>query len=382
MTPDYVPVLKAKGGEFEALKNLKPASLSKVRPVLEVPSLAPEKIQMTKKYRESATPRIVFLDTLAEQIINLPSNLTYHLDIRDWAPNSVTESGEHILSFLYRRLKDQGKPINPVVSYASWDDPDYQRSILHLPLTPDSKVGIRIEREDHEDFDDAEFFLEKIVRIVESLSLNVSQCGVIVDFGDLSTSSAIETQEVLEKVLSLLSSRGFEFVSLAGSSIPVFISEVVPEPNSDAIWLRKEVNAWKAVKQTHPASKLVFGDYGVRSPNSPDYAPNPNVNGKIRYTIPEHFYVIRGHSMQKGEKGGQFHGLARRLVSSQYFMNPNFSWGDQKAYECSTKSHGPGSQPGSLVKWLAYDTNHHAEAVLLEVFEFNHSLHPALRELI
>lgn len=375
MTPHYIPIYKAKSSEFDATRNLKTASLQKVRPIFEIPAFTERKRTSSQKYLESSSPMSLYLNGIAEELSGLP-DVTYHIDINDWPSHSSVESGEHIMSFLYRRLIDLGCALNPVVSYLAWDDPDYRNALEHLPLSTNSKVIIRLENEEHEDLDDPDHFLTKILDILNSLSLEPHQCGVLIDFSDISDRPSIDIQETIEKVLSQLVFWDFEFIAMAGSSMPLFVSSVVTEENSDAVLTRKEVNPWKALRAAYPDVNLVFGDYAVRNPDAPDYAPNPNVNGKIRYTIPDNYYIIRGHSMQKGEKGRQYHELARLLVRSPHYKGPEFSWGDKMAYECSTRTPGPKSKPGNPTKWLSFDTNHHTEAVLTEVFEFITSVNP------
>ncbi|MCZ6094613.1 hypothetical protein O5171_07285 [Escherichia coli] len=52
-----------------------------------------------------------------------------------------------------------------------------------------------------------------------------------------------------------------------------------------------------------------------------------HANGKIRYTIENKYFVARGHSKQKGNKGAQMYDLARIIVKSPYYLGAGFSWG-------------------------------------------------------
>lgn len=368
MIPEYAPILKAKKGELDALKHLKSSSLSKIRPILEIGTLSEDRIAAVKKFKNSATPFARYLIDQAEQLAELPDGFCYSLDIRDWSTNATVESGEHVLSFLYRRLDDLGLEIHPALNYEFWIDPEYQSAFKNLPFSRDSEVVIRLGAEALEDMEDIDYFLAEMSGIMMDIPVDISNISAVIDLSDITLASAIEVQERVDAALEALSYLPFKYVSMAGSSLPASVSEAVQTRNSTALLLRKEMNAWKALIRAHPTLNLVFGDYGVRNPQSLDGIKNPNTNGKIRYTIKEHHFVLRGHSVQEEDGWGQHHELARNLVDSTHFSDsaPSISWGDQQILECQGRS----TRPGNSTTWIGYDTNHHIEAVLLEVFEF------------
>ncbi|MGM0704089.1 MAG: beta family protein [Pseudomonadota bacterium] len=158
MTLEYMPVFKARQGEFEAVKHLKSSTLTRVEPIFELPTLSEYKIRNTKSLRESQEPIALHLSKVADQIYALPHHLRYYVDIRGWAPNAVVESGEHILSFVCRRLYDLGVTVCPVASYDFWADPEYQGALRSLPVTTGSHFVIRLGPDALEDMDDPQFF--------------------------------------------------------------------------------------------------------------------------------------------------------------------------------------------------------------------------------
>ncbi|OUE44477.1 hypothetical protein BZY95_06350 [Billgrantia desiderata SP1] len=364
MALEYMPVLKARQGEFDALSKLKNSTFGRVEPVLELPTLSEYKIRTTKCLRESSEPIALHLNKAAEKIAMLPHQLTYYVDMRGWAPNAVVESGEHILSFVCRRLRDLGAKTCPVVSYDLWADPEYKNALRSLPLTPESPVVIRLEADALEDMDDPDYFLENLSEMLSALSLSPDRCTAMLDFGDVTNVPVIDIQSKLEAGVSLLSGFYFRNISIAASSISALIGDMVSEKNSTAIVMRREINAWKVVKTLYPRGNLIFGDYGVRNPNSLEDGPYPDVNGKIRYTFEGGFFVLRGHSMRQFSKGAQYDVLAQALVESPYYMGEEFSWGDRCASVCPARSPG---------KWVGFDTNHHIEAVVMEIIEFKQS---------
>ena len=91
--------------------------------------------------------------------------------------------------------------------------------------------------------------------------------------------------------------------------------------------LRREYIAWKAIRNVFPNNLVVFGDYGIVSPNSADGIRTPHANGKIRYIIKNEYFVVRGHSRSQGNKGEQMYDLSEIVVNSSYFQSRKFSWG-------------------------------------------------------
>ena len=135
---------------------------------------------------------------------------------------------------------------------------------------------------------------------------------------------------------------------------------------------------WQMLRTQYPHINWLFGDYGVRSPNTGEDVISPHTNGKIRHTIDKHFFIVRGHSVQIGAKGGQMYDLAKKLVESPHYLNPEFSWGDSQIFQCSL---GQGT-PGNSTTWIAIDTSHHIAYSVAEVMEFEKSVTAASSETI
>ena len=84
---------------------------------------------------------------------------------------------------------------------------------------------------------------------------------------------------------------------------------------------------------------------------------------KIRYTLDDHWLIVKGHSLATPPKYGQFHSLARKLIRQREYMGPAFSWGDNYAAECAKGK----ATSGNLAKWVKVDTNHHLTFVAHQI---------------
>ena len=362
----YVPLMAAKQGEFVALKNLQTSISDKTMPLFELPAQK----QGTKVF-EKAICR-----TAAKAGKAWPGRPAF-LDISKWSPNARTESGIHILEYSFSQFRSNGTPAHPVVGYDRWDDPAYIQALKNIRTMFPVMPCIRLDREAIQaDMLDVPYFSARINDIMASLIVSQSNCYVLVDFGDVSTISVLDLIEDAENAVSVLRSLGFGTVIIAGGSMPAAVNEAVETPDADGCIPRIEMLAWKAIFSGSQDRNIVFGDYVIRNPNAADGVIAPHANAKIRYTIDNQFYVVRGHSKKLDSLTIQHKELSAKVVGSAHYMNltPPFSWGDGELLNCSTGV----KEIRESTTMIAVDTNHHIRAVISEVFEHQQTVAPSL----
>lgn len=365
MTPTYIPILKAKKGEFDALKNTSSATAQRIQPIFEVPAFTGS-IANGKRFENMPQPTVAYLNEIAAKIASVRSGMPCFLDSRHWASNATLENGEHILSYTLSRLIALEVPVNPVVNYDVWDDPEYQEVFKNAGASSAGTLCIRLESDAFDDMDDPEYFIRRLNSIITTTAFPEARICILIDFRDTNMLSVIDMQAVAEKCIETLSAWDFSYIGIAGSSIPIMINDAVEEINSTGYVTRKEVLTWKALRKAYPKQNLVFSDYAIRNPNAVDDVPAPHANGKIRYTISNQFFVVRGHSLQFHNKGKQYHRLSAEVVNSPHYMGPNFSYGDEHLFQCSKGKGGCGNSTTRIT----IDTAHHLKAVTVEVIEF------------
>jgi hypothetical protein len=374
MIPKYVPILKAKKGEFDAFKNLPDNIQINTLPVFELPTLSTQKLG-NSIYSGANNPREIFINTCASEINSSVKSKVLGVDIHSWPANATIENGDHILSTLTSCLSSYGFTVMPVIGYDRWEDEEYS-TVLKLLSQRFDRFILRLDSYAFEDMIEEDLFLETLEDIISSMGLDSSKCSVILDFGDVSKENIIDMNESIDSALNLLNDFGFSFVSIAGCSITPDINDMVSQKNSTGIVVRKEFKVWKSVRKFAPKAKFVFGDYGISSPSLGDDIIAPDAHGKIRYTVSESYYVLRGYSRRTGEKGAQMHKLCQDLISSSYYFGSSFSWGDERIYTCANFGVVSGKKPfvGNPTSWVSIDTNHHIKYVVQEVTEFEQSL--------
>lgn len=352
--PAYVPILKAKKGEFDALVNLSGSASDKVIPLIDIP-------------RPSDPERTIgeFLQKTANNIGKVRAGNTIFLDMFYWDARMQMETGEHVLSYMCTKLKSLGVFVNPVIGYDRWDEPQYQYALQTIERRTDQSFCIRLDTDAIADIADTDFFEERLDEMVKILDLRYEQCSVMLDFGDISKYALLDIIDTAKNAVAWLSSKNFRYVIITGCSLPPSISDAVHAQDTSSLVLRKEMLVWKSVTSEMPTTPIVFGDYCIRNPLSQENIIAKHQNGKIRYTINNHYFVVRGRSKQLTPLTEQNYELANILVQSRHYLGASFSWGDQRIFDCSQKNF-----KGNSTNWVSIDTNHHIETVLAEIFEY------------
>jgi hypothetical protein len=373
MLPIYVPINRAKKGEFDTYKHL-PASVKRsILPIFELPSMSSKMLE-SKKYSSVPDPIGFYIQNKSHDIYDAMRDKLIGIDIHSWAPNSTIVTGEHILDYYSSCLEQLGCKVIPVVGYDRWEDEEYSTVLKQLSKSNDCFI-IRLDEDAFQDMLEEEYFLETFENIVSSLNLNSKKSAVILDLGDVSksTSTIVSLHEKISTALSLLSKYNFGFISIAGCSVTSDINGMVSKANSQGTVVRKELKAWKSVKSLSSNVNLVFGDYGVVNPTISDDIIAPGANGKIRYTVEDSYFVVRGYPKNTKEKGAQMHELSRRLIASGHYNRTSFSWGDKMISLCANEEFADGKKTpfkGSSTDWVAIDSTHHMTYVINEVKEY------------
>lgn len=364
MNTVYFPIMKALTAEFSALAELKPDSADQVIPLFELPG-----VPNRKAYRESSTPITEFIGDTSESIGELWAGKYVMFDAYHWSPTETTEHGEHIIPYAYEALNFWGVKAVPVVGYDRWGVQEYELALQSISRKHKGKFCIRLDHTAFEDSAEPEFFQENLDEIISLLELQPSNCHVVLDFEDVTSTAVIDLMSKFESLFNLIAGYGFMSYSIAGCSLPKTINIAVKKPNTCGVVLRKEMLLWRNARQLFPNIPIYFGDYGVRGPGTNEGVRNKHTNGKIRYTIDKEYYIARGQSISMPPKGEQMWELANKIIMSGHYLGPDFSWGDSEILRCSNRKF-----KGNAGQWIAIDTNHHLTYVVAEVTEFERTM--------
>lgn len=350
----YVPLMAAKSGEFTALSELKGIAAEQIKPLLDLPT-------------KTKTASVDAIKATAVKAGKAWKNKPAYIDITKWTSDSRVENGMHVLEYAFNRLKEYGIKIDPVIGYDRWDDPAYQQALKNIcQTTVGVRPCIRLDSESvKDDLPDTDYFFDRLTEILDTLDIEPIDCTIVLDLGDVSKSVIPDLIAIVDDAINTIRDYGILDIVVAGGSMPDSVNKAVKNHDSDGHILRNEVMVWKAIFNSFKDKKIVFGDYTVRNPKSVEGIIALNANAKIRYTVQNQFYILRGHSKQVDSLALQNKDLAKRLVASSEFSTASFSWGDAKIEACANGI----LEIKSPTTMIAIDTNHHIQAVVSEIYE-------------
>ena len=304
MKLQYVPILKAKKGEFDALKHASSSDKRRVIPLFEVPRFS-KTVEAAKRFEGSTTKKRDYLLEIVEGIQGAWTQPDVMVDTFAWEPDDSVETGESVVEFLHRELCGRGFSPIPVLGYDRLSSSEYLEAIRSLEPRPDGRFCLRLDSNAIDDSLDPEYLQSEIVDALLVIGVQPEKCVALIDAGDVSGTSLDLLIEGLERVMTAMASFKFEVTVIASCSLPPSIDKAVPKRDSVGKVLRKEMLAWQTLSKVGSDRCIVYGDYGVRGPNSAVDIVTPDANGKIRYTIDRQYLIARGHSNRQGNRGQQ-----------------------------------------------------------------------------
>ncbi len=336
----YTPILKGKANDLKAFGKLPRPLAPQVHPLVEL--LSPNDNETI----EAACVR--FAHQLRKHCPLYPVSV----DLHSIAPEHVTTDGSPALEALCANLHGLGLAFTPVFGFDH--EPELWDRVARIAAREGRGLTLRLKIDDLEQGD------ETIADVIERLrfaGIPASATRILIDLESLGEMDAVAlvrlrglTQDFVDIALT---GADFGLISIAASSMPKDVGSVSKEGVRS--FYRQEMPLWLNVAAGVPSEGIAFGDYGIVHPNFSDKIIATNANAKIRYTKGLHHHVFRGHSLRDGLKYQQYHGLAKRVVSSSVYLGRDYSFGDDYAWRCANFE----ASSGNLGTWVEADMNHH-----------------------
>ena len=319
----YVPILKAKAGELDALRDTSPLRKgSAMTPVLELPGNV--KAAIAKAVATSwGTADRIFIDA---QIFD-------------------NDSAEALMAGIARA----GVRIVPTTSFDK--DANFQRAIARI--AKDSGFGICFRLGSSALVE--EEAVNQLEDLLSDLSVTPEEVDFIIDFGEVPRASIRETVILAQSVMGVIPRlERWKSLTVAWSAFPKSLSDL--KRNSITPFPRLEWRAWNALRSTAISRVPSFADYAINHPRREDsevkFRPAPN----LRYTTPTDYLIFRG---QKSAGAEQQRTICQKLIEMTEFQGVDFSEGDSFISKCAAGQTGPGSP----TTWRSVGTNHHLAIV-------------------
>lgn len=354
----YMPILKWRMGEWQALERLSSSVKDRTVPLLEIP---------TEKWDFEADCAAVSLDDhlakLAKSVHRKwPGRLCY-FDLGLLDPTATLASGLHPVEEFFNLVRAAGHHRSVPVTGLDRKSA-YQAAIASTIALDKRGVCIRLIMDDF----DRPALAADLSGLLSALGLTEADTDIVIDFkaGNFSPITAYaRTMEIT--LTSLPQLARWRTVTVAGTAFPSQLPSALFRPSG--IVDRSEWLGYKALCGRLPGSVRIptFGDYAVAHPATEKLDLRMlDPTAKVKYTIDDQWYIAVGQQV-KAHGRGQMKTICQALLASGHFIGAAFSWGDAYIEGCANGTQSTGG-PSTFP---TVGTNHHITKVVMDVASYH-----------
>jgi len=335
---NYIPFLKAKRGELNAMSELTPEVKQAICPFFDFP-LKKEKYDSESYSRKTH-------DIASGLKKHWGANSEFYFDDFDITQKLKVED-EEPYAYVLNALKE-----SRVIPVVGLNRELHNYSVLQLKREGDIAspiVAFRALQDDFEDFelnkDEIDYCLGSVFAQFDEIDL-ILDCRVCTGLDVSPTAKQIAT--FMRKFCEAYSVRR---VIVTGSSIPNSLSDTV-KTNAAEIVTRRELAIISKVREL-ATEDIVAGDYAIVSPfySDADLDPKlfPNIMApRLIYSFEHSHYIARGISLKAGGYT-QYVGLTKALCGYDFFRGRGYSAGEDY-FDDKQRHIGNNATNGTVVK--------------------------------
>ncbi|MGV8026332.1 MAG: beta family protein [Anaerolineaceae bacterium] len=346
----YIPCLRWKLGEYQALSKLSPATKESIMPLIEVAEISYdfEKKETSKNLDEH-------LISFAKKVKEKWGRKTCFIDIQHIEPYGLMSSGQHPAKFVFEDLRLKGVCAVPVIRLNL--DSRTKNTFIEI-INVDRKglcIRVNVDEVTKEDFS------VSLKNMIRNFSLANDQCDLIIDLQSPNFKPLNGFANLLSKIITKIPNLDeWRTFGIIGTSFPSTMGGL-------------SMGISTIPRDEWCLYKLLFTDLrrnAVRIPNFGDYAINyPEIlsldmrlvkpSASVRYSINDKWLIAKGRNVR--DYGfGQYIKLCKLVVETAGYCGPGFSAGDEYINDCANGK----SSTGNLSTWRWVGTNHHIEMVV------------------
>ena len=359
----YVPVLRWKKAEQEAMRRLFEHEKLQLTPLLEIPARRP----FPKKDAPPPKRPKVKGDWMVEIGASLvrswgtlrPAFAEICPEVTDPDPlGGIAWHTEH----LFTVARDRKVKLIPVVRLAF--DPSRRNAIKRIVVQDQHGVCIRLSRSDLS----RATLDHELSELLQTLSVNPEQVDLVVDL-HIVDDGGFDLLLICGQVPYLQQWRTFTVV---GGAFP---SGLAKSPYGLNSFGRSEWRAWSEQVQRVLPRKPAYGDYTTVHPVPFDPNKHPTPCANIRYTTELAWMVYKGLPLVAKDakptdpsRHEQYPAIAFLMEEHEFYAGDSFSFGDQYLHSMAEKCRGGDlSSPGTPTTWLTAAINHHLTYMVIQI---------------
>lgn len=337
----YVPILKGKKGEFDALSWLDAATKDALTPLIEIFTVpwdwnddAPAKT--IEAHLESAAKRIIggwgadraiFIDTI-------------------WLDPDEQAGGKHHLEYLFDALRGEvdAVPVGGLVRGNA-----HTAAVAAIVSQDDRGACCRL---DADDVSDTTGLQPRIDAWLTAVGLTAADVDLVIDLGEVTATNRGAFEIAAGALLPALPHlNDWRSLTLASGAFPRDLSSVPAE--SEELFDRHDWRLWRAVDVSAAPRKPTFGDFAINHPELSD--PDPRTmrpSASIRYTTDTQWLIVKRRWVRHGYD--QYRDASQIVAARAEYAGSAHCRGDGFIDACAA-----GGPTGNLTTWRAVGSCHH-----------------------
>jgi hypothetical protein len=351
----YVPILKWKLGEYQALSRLDNAVKDRVTPLIEIPAVGYD-------FENSRTAKSLddHLKDFGRRLKSKWVARACFVDTKNIAASERMGDASHPLTRVLELARSEGCMAIPTVSLSS--DLDYRSAVAEAEVHDGRGVALRIHLEDF----DRPSLSADIEQCLRDVGVGFASVDLIVDLCDkhfLPVTAFVQT--LLLSLQSLPSLNRWRSFTVAGSSYPKTLQDI----GATAMVPRREWALYRElVRQIGGKIRIpTFGDYAVAHPDPVELDMRLiKPFAKLRYTTAEDWYIAKGRAVRTSGFD-QYRAMCDAITRQRFFDGAAFSDGDRYISECATGI----ETTGNLTTWVWVSSNRHITRVVADISTFH-----------
>jgi hypothetical protein len=359
----YVPMLRGKAAEFDALRDLTSDIKDRMMPLVEVPV-------RDLNFDDPATPEKLKdkLYKVAKSIEASWDNRRLLLDLGHIHPELRSAEGQHPVSVMWEQANLISLfPPTPIPVVGLGRSPEYLNAVRAVLSGTEQGYCLRLSTENLL----SPHFHQDVTSILNFFSSTPSNVDLIFDFG-LVDENGFDLFALCEGLPYLQQWRTFTTV---GGAFPVDLTGMELGNSYRPRWEWRSYRAQTSISTDIPRVPA-FGDYTIQHPIYIEPGNEFVPSASIRYSCDEDTLVMKGQKPNEDNGGHkQYVAHAKMLSEHEHFLGAQFSAGDayiaQKADAFEKILELDKGGTGGSREWLYAGINHHltlATHQLREIF--------------
>lgn len=337
----YIPFLKFKQNEIQGIAQLDSGIRNQITPLYDVPrsqNIMTE-FEVLKRIRLAAAELKKSKDADSEYWFFVDN-----LDIDE----SINLAGSFQYRYMLNALKDYS--LMPVVALDR--SPDHNSAAFDFIRMKSGSLGVRLQEEDIESYGITKPRLDLLWTEIQA----AQPAGVVLLIDLRIVDDHAESKRKVERFLSRFKlDFQVDATSVSGSVIPGNIATLIGTDVQKHV-VREEYLLWRSLTSSPDYQNVLYGDYGVVSPEYSDLDLNPELMSgvstpKVFYTHSDQFYISRGRRF-KTHGYQQYFTIADDIVGQAFYRGAAYSYGDNYIHERSFLSARRPPKGGSPSTWI------------------------------